>query len=190
MKRSGHRIWEIRRCAIERTNTRGSFRLPSGSGSELILLLHPRFYLNLDPRSRIMFLSVDSKCALDARFAPGRNMFGRNINKDMSPPRPSAFAKACPCEGARLCAQVISSSHRSQKIACPTRGKYNSVHPGNRRTGAEMEWSLGSFGDLRLDKGGPRSSNGWSHAKRCACAALAVSVVANCALDGSSPTPR
>jgi hypothetical protein len=41
-----------------------------------------------------------------------------------------------------------------------------------------MEWSLGSFGDLRLDKGGLRSSNGWSRARQCACAALAVSAVA------------
>jgi hypothetical protein len=31
-----------------------------------------------------------------------------------------------------------------------------------------MDWSLGSFGDLRLDKGGVRSSNGWSCARRFA----------------------
>ena len=31
-----------------------------------------------------------------------------------------------------------------------------------------MEYSLGTFGDLRFDKGGARSSNRWPRARRCA----------------------
>jgi hypothetical protein len=53
-----------------------------------------------------------------------------------------------------------------------------------------MEWSLGSFGDLRLDKGGVRSSNGWSCARRCVCAGWAAIAAANFGLAGSSPAPR
>jgi hypothetical protein len=53
-----------------------------------------------------------------------------------------------------------------------------------------MEWSLGSFGDMRLDQGGARSSNGWSRARRCACAGWGVTVVANCKRAGSSPTRK
>ena len=51
-----------------------------------------------------------------------------------------------------------------------------------------MEWSLGSFGDVRLDKGGVRSSNGWLRARRYACAGWVVTAVANCKRVGSSPT--
>src|SRR5579862_9859390 len=76
------------------------------------------------------------------------------------------------------------------ETACPTRREYDSVPSGNRRTGAGMEWSLGSFGDARLDKGGVRSSNGWSRAKRSACAGWVVTVEANCKQAGSSPTRR
>ncbi len=34
---------------------------------------------------------------------------------------------------------------------------------------AQIDWSLGRFGDLRLDKGGRRSSNAWSRARMSAC---------------------
>ena len=43
-----------------------------------------------------------------------------------------------------------------------------------------MEYTLGTFGDMRLDKGGVRSSNGWWRARRCACgvwAAIAVTIL-------------
>ena len=53
-----------------------------------------------------------------------------------------------------------------------------------------MEWSLGSFGDLRLDKGGVRSSNGWSRAKQSVCAGWAGIAAGNCGLAGSSPAGR
>jgi hypothetical protein len=53
-----------------------------------------------------------------------------------------------------------------------------------------MEWSLGSFGDLRLDKGGARFSNGWSRARRCACAGWVVVVAVKSKLAGSSPIRR
>ena len=53
-----------------------------------------------------------------------------------------------------------------------------------------MEWSLGSFGDVRLDKGGLRSSNGWSRARRSACAGLAAIAAASCGPAGSSPAGR
>jgi hypothetical protein len=39
-----------------------------------------------------------------------------------------------------------------------------------------MEMSLGTFGDLRLDKGGARSSNRWLRARRCVCAGWAATV--------------
>jgi hypothetical protein len=53
-----------------------------------------------------------------------------------------------------------------------------------------MEMSLGSFGDLRLDKGGARSSNRWSCARRCAFAGLVATVEAKSGLAGFLPTPR
>src|SRR5882762_2593591 len=86
--------------------------------------------------------------------------------------------------GTRTC-NVISVSN-----AWPNRFRYGFLPPGNRRTGAEMEWSLGSFGDLRLDKGGARSSNGWSRARRYACAGWVVTVVAKSERAGSSPTQK
>jgi hypothetical protein len=53
-----------------------------------------------------------------------------------------------------------------------------------------MEMSLGSFGDLRLDKGGVRSSNRWSFARRCVFAASVATVEAKSGLAGSLLTPR
>jgi hypothetical protein len=53
-----------------------------------------------------------------------------------------------------------------------------------------MELSLGSFGDLRLDKGGVRFSNGLCRARRFACADWAVTARASCRPDGSLPTPK
>jgi hypothetical protein len=53
-----------------------------------------------------------------------------------------------------------------------------------------MLYELGSFGDLRLDKGGPRSWNGSSRARRSACGVLAVTGLGNSGRDGSSPTRR
>ena len=50
-----------------------------------------------------------------------------------------------------------------------------------------MEMSLGSFGDLRLDKGGLRFSNRWFCAKRCACAGWAATAGVNCRPGGSLP---
>src|SRR6187200_2912730 len=44
---------------------------------------------------------------------------------------------------------------------CPTRLGCDSLACRNRSTGATMEFSLGSFGDVRLDKRGTRSSNRW-----------------------------
>ena len=74
--------------------------------------------------------------------------------------------------------------------AWPNRFRYDFLPPGNRRTGAEMDWSLGTFGDLRLDKGGVQSPNGWSRARRYACAVWAVAGVAKSKRAGSSPTKR
>jgi hypothetical protein len=42
-----------------------------------------------------------------------------------------------------------------------------------------MEMSLGTFGDLRLDKRGARSSNRWLRARRCVCAGWVATVQAN-----------
>src|SRR4029453_14357755 len=39
-------------------------------------------------------------------------------------------------------------------FACATRSECDSVPGGHGGTGAAMDWSLGSFGDLRLDKRG------------------------------------
>jgi hypothetical protein len=53
-----------------------------------------------------------------------------------------------------------------------------------------MEMSLGTFGDLRLDKGGARSSNRWPCARRCACGVWAAAVAVNFGLVGSLPVQK
>jgi|KBSMisStandDraft_5_1062788.scaffolds.fasta_scaffold161136_2 hypothetical protein len=53
-----------------------------------------------------------------------------------------------------------------------------------------MDMSLGTFGDLRLDKRGVRSSNRWSHARLCVCAVWVVTAVASFRLGGFSPARK
>jgi len=53
-----------------------------------------------------------------------------------------------------------------------------------------MDQSLGTFGDLRLDKGGLRFSNEWLCARQYASAGWAAIAGVNCGLAGSSPAPR
>ena len=53
-----------------------------------------------------------------------------------------------------------------------------------------MEMSLGTFGDLRLDKGGVRSSNRWLRARRCVCAGWAATAQAKSEPGGSLPIAR
>jgi len=53
---------------------------------------------------------------------------------------------------------------------------------------AGMEWSVGRFGDRRLDKGGLRCWNVWLRAPRYACASWPVDAARNSsALAGFSP---
>src|ERR1019366_10744196 len=62
--------------------------------------------------------------------------------------------KHAPAKALRYAHMSCRLRIKPKKTACPTRRGYDSLRAGNRRTGAVMEWSLGSFGDLRLDKGG------------------------------------
>ena len=56
---------------------------------------------------------------------------------------------------------------------------------------AQIDWSLGRFGDRRLDKGGWRSSNAWSRARMSACGGLrGVCGRGRCGSTAFSATPR
>src|SRR6202790_5622474 len=56
---------------------------------------------------------------------------------------------------------------------------------------AQINWSLGRFGDRRLDKGGRRSSNAWSRAVMSACGGWPKATAPRkCGSTASSAMPR
>jgi hypothetical protein len=73
---------------------------------------------------------------------------------------------------------------------CATRDACDSLCLGQPGAGTIMSDALGSFGDLRLDKGGLRSLNGWSRARRYACGVWAATELESFGWDGSLPTRR
>lgn len=93
---------------------------------------------------------------------------------------------ACPRLRASVCADVISIPHHSH-FSLARRGA-RTIRCRAATTGsAAMDYSLGTFGDVRLDKRGRRSWNGLSRTKPCACAGWAATGPENSVPGGSLP---
>ena len=90
----------------------------------------------------------------------------------------AASADAVPGLRTRACAHVMSAMERWTTLHIPLarRGASTIAVAAATDDRSRHGMSLVTFGDLRLDKGGARSSNRWSRARRCVCAGSAVTV--------------